>query len=61
MRSNAVEALLGKPNRIEAEHGGQLWTYEYVETGTTIGITGTIHIVTGKLVRWEAPPWSLDR
>jgi hypothetical protein len=32
--------------------------YDYLEAGATIAITGTVNIVNGKLMLWEAPPWA---
>jgi hypothetical protein len=58
MKAPEVQQILGKPARKEAEKGGQLWVYGYLESDATIGITGSLHFVTGKLVRWDEPPWA---
>jgi GYF domain 2 len=58
MRASEVESLLGKPDRKESDRGGQLWSYKYLETGTTVGIEGNVFFVTGKVVTWEKPPWA---
>jgi hypothetical protein len=71
MKTAEVEALLGKPSKTESQarnadfassagHGGIVWQYKYQEAGTTIGIVGTIHFVTGKVIDWEAPPWAVQ-
>jgi hypothetical protein len=70
MKTAEVEALLGKPSKTESQarnpdfasstgHGGIVWQYKYQEAGTTVGIVGTIHLITGKVVDWEAPPWAV--
>jgi hypothetical protein len=69
MRTAEVEALLGKPSKTESQarnpdvasstgRGGIVWQYKYQEAGTTVGIVGTIHFITGKVVDWESPPWA---
>jgi hypothetical protein len=68
MKTADVEGLLGTPTKTESQarnpdfassvHGGIVWQYKYQEAGTTVGIIGTIHFITGKVVDWELPPWA---
>ena len=69
LKTADVQALLGKPSKTESQvrnadvassagRGVVVWQYKYQETGTTVGIAGTIHFVTGKVVDWETPPWA---
>ncbi len=69
MKTAEVQTLLGKPSKTESQarnpdvasaagRGGIVWQYKYQETGTTVGIVGTIHFITGKVVDWEVPPWA---
>jgi hypothetical protein len=71
MKTAEVEALLGKPSKTESQarnpdfassagHGGIVWQYKYQEAGTTVGIVGTIHFITGKVIDWEPPPWAVQ-
>jgi S1-C subfamily serine protease len=63
MKTADVERLLGRPSSTGqgANGRGLMWEFKYIESGTTIGITGAVYFVAGGLVQWEQPRWAAGK